>query len=137
MINGLHHIGIAVTDLDAAVSQWQTVTGGKMVHREIVAEQRVEVAVIEIGSLHVELLKPTSDDSPIAKFIAARGTGIHHMALRSDSTQQELDRLKSSDVRLIDETARIGAENTRVGFIHPKATGGVLLEIVEPSAAHA
>ncbi|MDD5087397.1 MAG: methylmalonyl-CoA epimerase [bacterium] len=131
MIRGLNHIGIAVENLDAAVALWQTATGGRVVHRETVAEQRVEVAVIEIGSLHVELLRPTSEDSPIFKFIAARGPGIHHIALQADSTQAELDRMKSQGVRLIDETARAGAEGTRVGFVHPKAVGGVLLEVVE------
>ncbi|MBU0508507.1 methylmalonyl-CoA epimerase [bacterium] len=131
MITGLHHIGIAVEDLDSAIAQWQKVTEGRLIHRETVAEQRVEVAVIEIGLLHVELLRPTSGDSPIAKFIAARGAGIHHLALQADVAQIELERLKSDGVRLIDEVARIGAEDTRVGFIYPKAVGGVLLEIVE------
>lgn len=132
MIQGLQHIGIAVENLDAAILLWQTATDARLVHRETVVSQRVEVAVMEIGTFHVELLQPTSADSPIAKFIAARGTGIHHIALRSDSAQQELDRMKSLDVRLIDETVRDGAEGTRVGFIHPKSMGGVLLEIVEP-----
>lgn len=132
MIHGLQHIGIAVENLDDAIALWQTATDARLVHREIVATQRVEVAVMEIGSLHVELLQPTSADSPIAKFITARGTGIHHLALCSDSAQQELDRMKSRGVRLIDETVRDGAEGTRVGFVHPKSMGGVLLEIVEP-----
>ncbi|RPH94610.1 methylmalonyl-CoA epimerase [candidate division KSB1 bacterium] len=132
MLNGLDHIGIAVADLEQAVPLWLKITGGKLVHREIVASQKVEVAVIEIGSLHVELLRGVSDDSPIAKFIAARGAGIHHIALRSTAAQEELDRLKQTGVRLIDETVRTGAEDSRVGFIHPKSVEGVLLEVVEP-----
>jgi methylmalonyl-CoA epimerase len=127
----LAHIGIAVTDLEEAIALWTKVTGGRLVHREAVADQKVEVAVILVGELHVELLAATSEDSPIAKFVTARGARIHHIALQSTSAQQELDRLKSAGVRLIDELARTGAENTRVGFLHPKSLGGVLVEIVE------
>jgi methylmalonyl-CoA/ethylmalonyl-CoA epimerase len=132
MITGLAHIGIAVTDLEKAVALWTSVTGGKVIHRETVASQKVSVAVIAIGELHVELLCATTADSPIAKFVAARGTGIHHIALTSGSTQAELDRMKADGIRLIDETARPGAEDMRVGFVHPKALDGVLVEIVEP-----
>ena len=131
MITGLAHIGIAVTDLDEAVALWTRVTGGRLVHREIVPAQKVEVAVIAVGDLQVELLAATSDDSPVAKFTAARGAGIHHLALQSTSAPSELERLKNAGVRLIDESPRTGAENTRVGFLHPKALGGVLVEIVE------
>jgi len=131
VITGLAHIGIAVTDLEEAIVLWTKVTGGRLVHREVVADQKVEVAVILVGELRVELLAATSEDSPIAKFVAARGAGIHHLALQSTSAQPELDRLKSAGVRLIDESPRPGAENTRVGFLHPKALGGVLVEIVE------
>lgn len=131
MLKGLHHIGIAVSDLDQAVSVWTTVCGGKLVHREVVNDQGVEVATVEIGSLRVELLKPVRDASPIARFIARSGTGFHHLALESDSTPEELARLKVSGVRLIDETARAGAENTLIGFVHPSALQGVLIEVVE------
>lgn len=133
MMTGLAHIGIAVTDLEKAANAWTTATGGKLIHRETVASQKVEVAVIAIGELHVELLCATSEDSPIAKFIAARGTGIHHIALTADSAQTELDRLKSAGIRLIDETARDGAEGSKVGFLHPKSLDGVLMEVVEHS----
>jgi len=131
MLKGLHHIGIAVTDLDLAVREWVNVTGGKLLHREIVDEQGVEVATIEIGSLQVELLTPTSDDSPIARFIARRGTGVHHIALESDSTAEELARLKALGVRLIDEQPRTGAGDTLIAFVHPAALSGVLVELVE------
>lgn len=134
MITGLAHIGIAVSDLEKAIVLWTNVTGGQLIHRETVAAQKVNVAVIAIGDLHVELLCATTEDSPIAKFICSRGTGIHHVALKSDSTQSELDRMKASGVRLIDETARLGAEGTRVGFIHPKSLESVLVEIVETGA---
>lgn len=132
MITGLHHIGIAVSNLDEAIDLWTRTTGGKLVHREIVESQRVEVAVIEIGPLHVELLQPVAESSAVAKFIEKRGPGVHHIALRADSTDAELARLKAEGVALIDETSRPGAEQTRVGFLHPRALGGVLLEIVEP-----
>jgi methylmalonyl-CoA/ethylmalonyl-CoA epimerase len=134
MLTGLDHIGIAVSDLEAAIMTWVTATGGRVTHREIVAEQRVEVAAIKIGSLCIELLSPTSSDSPIAKFLATRGPGIHHLALTTTSAAQELERLKSAGIRLIDEVPRTGAENTRIAFVHPKALGGVLLEIVEHPA---
>lgn len=134
MITGLAHIGIAVTDLDKAVALWTCATGGKVIHRETVPGQKVNVAVIAIGELHVELLCATAEDSPIAKFITARGTGIHHLALACTTAQAELDRMKAEGIRLIDETARPGAEGTRVGFIHPKALEGVLVEIVEPDS---
>jgi methylmalonyl-CoA/ethylmalonyl-CoA epimerase len=135
MINGLDHLGIAVSDLDGAIAQWTQITGGKLVHRECVESQRVDVAVIEIGSVRVELLSPTSPDSPVAKFIASRGPGLHHVALQSDSAQGELDRCAEQNARLIDRTVRPGAENSRVGFLHPHALGGVLLEFVDHSTA--
>ena len=131
MLTGLHHIGIAVTDLDEAIRSWETVSGGKLVHREVVEEQGVEVAVIEVGSLRVELLAATRETSPIARFIASSGSGIHHLALESSSTEEELARLQASGVRLIDEHVRTGAENTLIGFVHPHALHGVLLEVVE------
>jgi methylmalonyl-CoA/ethylmalonyl-CoA epimerase len=131
MITGLAHIGIAVADLETAVELWTKVTGARLLHRQVVSDQKVNVAVISVGELRIELLSASAPDSPIAKFIAARGPGIHHLALRSTSARQELDRLRSQGVRLIDERARDGAENCRVAFVHPKALDGVLLEIVE------
>ena len=131
MLKGLDHIGIAVTELDEAVRVFVQATGGRLAHREVVADQGVEVATIEIGSLRLELLCPTRDDSPVARFIAARGTGVHHIALESTSVQEELDGMKASGVRLIDERARAGSGNTSIGFVHPRALLGVLMEVVE------
>jgi methylmalonyl-CoA/ethylmalonyl-CoA epimerase len=131
MLNGLEHVGIAVENLDQSIEVWLQLTGGRLTHREMVADQRVEVAIIEVGSLRIELLCATDNDSPIARFLKTRGPGIHHIALRSSAAQEDLDRLRAAGVRLIDETARSGAEGTRVGFIHPRATGGVLVEVVE------
>jgi methylmalonyl-CoA/ethylmalonyl-CoA epimerase len=131
MLNGLEHIGIAVENLDMSIELWLRLTGGRLTHREVVSDQRVEVAVIEVGSLRVELLCATADDSPIARFLKTRGPGLHHIALHSNAAQADLDRLQAAGIRLIDETVRSGAEGARVGFIHPRATGGVLVEVVE------
>ncbi len=131
MISGLDHISIAVNDLDAAAKLWQTVAQAELVHRELVPEQRVEVVMLRIGSLKIELISPTSPDSPVAKYLSARGEGLHHIALLCDSAQAELDRAKQSGVTLIDEQARSGAEHSHVGFVHPRALGGVLLEFVD------
>jgi len=131
MLTGLEHIGIAVEHLDLSIELWLKLTGGRLVHREIVAEQRVEVAVIEVGSLRIELLCATDDDSAIARFLKTRGPGIHHVALHSTAAQEDLNRLKAAGVGLIDEKFRSGAEGARIGFLHPRATGGVLVEVVE------
>jgi methylmalonyl-CoA/ethylmalonyl-CoA epimerase len=131
MLSGLEHIGIAVENLGQSIGLWLQLTGGHLIHREIVTDQRVEVAIIEVGSLRIELLCATDDDSPITRFLKTRGPGIHHIALRSSAAQADLNCLKAADIRLIDETVRIGAEGARVGFIHPRATGGVLIEVVE------
>jgi methylmalonyl-CoA epimerase len=131
VIRGLHHIGIAVLNLDESIPVWLKATGGVLRRREIATQQKVEVALIEVGSLHIELLCPTGEDSPIAKFLASRGGGIHHFALECDSAQTELDRAAALGLRLISPTALPGAENTLVGFVHPQALGGVLLEFSE------
>jgi methylmalonyl-CoA/ethylmalonyl-CoA epimerase len=133
MIKGIHHIGIAVSDLEQAIPLWVKAFGGTLEHREVVADQKVEVAVVMVGSLRIELIAAVSAESPVARFIASRGAGIHHIALESLSTQEELDRMRDAGVQLIDRTARSGGENTRIGFVHPRALGGVLVEVVESS----
>lgn len=131
MIRGLDHLAIAVSNLDEAVTLWQTVLGATVVHREVVVEQKVEVVMLKLGDLKIELLWPTSADSGVSKFLASRGPGLHHIAIQADSTQAELSRLSDAGVRLIDLHARVGAEGTHVGFLHPKALEGVLVELVE------
>jgi methylmalonyl-CoA/ethylmalonyl-CoA epimerase len=131
MIQGLDHIAVAVSDLNEAAARWCDAFNTTVAHREIVAEQKVEIAMILVGTLRIELVCPTSPDSPIAKYIKKYGEGIHHFALTSDSTQGELDRLKDRGVDLIDETARKGAVDSRIGFIHPRSLGSVLVEIVD------
>jgi methylmalonyl-CoA/ethylmalonyl-CoA epimerase len=133
MIHGLDHIAIAVLDLDAAIKLWCNAFQVSVSHREIVAEQQVEVAIIELGSLRIELVAALSPDSPIAKFIAKRGEGIHHFAVKAASTQTELERMSQAKIPLIDSVARIGAKGSNIGFMHPRALGGVLVEIVDHS----
>ena len=130
MIRGLDHIGIAVSDLDAAMKMWEQVAGATFDHEKTVLEQKVKIVMMRVGSLRVELLQPTSDDSPVAKSLALRGEGIHHIALRCDSAREELDRAHKEGARLVDEIARPGAERSDVGFVHPRSLAGVLLEFV-------
>ena len=125
------HIGIAVKSLAEAVKVYQDAIGLHVYGYDEVDDQGVRVAMLTIGESRIELLEPTREDSPIEKFMMKRGEGIHHIALRVDDIEQALERLKASGVRLIDTTPRRGAHNTRVAFIHPSSTHGVLLELVE------
>lgn len=126
----INHLGIATKSIDEALTFWNTL-GLDNVHTETVDDQKVRVAMLPIGESRVELLEPTSDDSPISKFLEKRGGGIHHIAVEVDDIAAHLEKLKAAGVRLIDETPRIGAEGCLVAFIHPSAAGGVLLELVE------
>lgn len=127
----IEHIGIATRTLDESLSFWREALGLEVIETEEVAEQKVRVAMLPIGESRVELLEPTSDDSPIAKFIAKRGTGIHHIAVRVTDIRAHLAQLKERGVRLIDETPRTGAGGCLVAFVHPSSANGVLLELVE------
>ena len=129
MITQLDHIGIAVSDLDAAMELYRGIFGVKEYHRETVEDQGVAVASFQLGEIRVELTAPTNDDSPIAKFIKKRGEGIHHVAFRSDSIEEDLKRMKDNDIRLINETPQLGAHEMLIAFLHPKSTGGVLIEL--------
>ncbi len=131
MIQGIDHIAIAVADLDTAIDLWTKTTEARVTLREVVADQKVEIVMLEVGTLRIELLSALSSDSPVAKFIASRGAGIHHLALEVDSAHNELQRMKLMGAQLIDSDARTGAEGTLVGFIHPRTFGGVLVEVVE------
>ena len=125
------HIGIAVKSLAEAVKVYQDAIGLHVSGYDEVDDQGVRVAMLAIGESRIELLEPTREDSPIEKFMMKRGEGIHHIAVRVDDIEQVLERLKASGVRLIDSTPRRGAHNTRIAFIHPSSTHGVLLELVE------
>ncbi|HEX6124830.1 MAG TPA: methylmalonyl Co-A mutase-associated GTPase MeaB [Pyrinomonadaceae bacterium] len=127
----INHLGIATKGIDDALKFWVDALGLENVHTETVAEQKVKVAMLPVGESRIELLEPTSDDSPISKFLEKRGGGIHHIAVEVDDIVASLARLKDEGVRLIDETPRIGAEDCLVAFVHPASTGGVLLELVQ------
>ncbi|MDT5061743.1 MAG: methylmalonyl-CoA/ethylmalonyl-CoA epimerase [Acidobacteriota bacterium] len=127
----LEHIGIATRSLDDALHFWRDALGLEVGHTEIVEEQKVRVAMLPVGEPRIELLEPTSGDSPVAKFLEKRGGGIHHIAVRVDDIRATLLRLKESGARLIDESPRVGAGGCLVAFVHPSSAGGVLLELVE------
>ncbi|MEB3198681.1 MAG: methylmalonyl-CoA epimerase [Candidatus Sericytochromatia bacterium] len=128
----IDHVGIAVQDLDASLAFYRDTLGLPLVDIEVVADQQVRTAIFCGPIGRVELLEATGPDSPIAKFIAKRGEGIHHVALRVEGLDATLARLAAEGVQLIDRTPRIGAGGHRIAFLHPKATGGVLLELCEP-----
>jgi methylmalonyl-CoA/ethylmalonyl-CoA epimerase len=132
----IEHIGIATKGLDEALRFWRDALGLEVVETEEVAEQKVRVAMLPVGESRVELLEPTSEDSPIAKFISKRGAGIHHIAVRVEDIRASLERLKEQGLRLIDETPRIGAGGCLVAFVHPSSANGVLLELVEHTQSH-
>lgn len=127
----IDHLGIATKGLDEALKFWEDALGLENVHTEVVADQKVRVAMLPIGESRVELLEPTSEDSPISKFLEKRGGGIHHIAVRVDDIRAALEKLKSQGARLIDEEPRTGAEGCLVAFVHPASSGGVLLELVQ------
>ncbi|MDO5759516.1 MAG: methylmalonyl-CoA epimerase [Bacteroidota bacterium] len=124
----IEHIGIAVANLDEAIKYWENVMGLKCYNIEEVADQKVRTAFFKIGEVKIELLEPTSEDSTIAKFIANKGQGVHHVAFKMEDTNQALTEAEEKGVRLIDKQARKGAENLNIGFLHPKSTLGVLTE---------
>ena len=131
MIRGIDHVAIAVEDLDATVALFEKTLGLKVTHREEVAGSRVRVATLSTGGTDIELVQGTAPDSPIAKFLADRGPGIHHIALEVSDIDAALAALKEQGVQLIDTRARPGKQGSRVAFIHPRATGRVLCELVE------
>ncbi len=128
----INHLGIATKSLDEALKFWSDALGLENVHTEIVEDQKVRVAMLPIGESRIELLEPTSEDSPISKFLEKRGGGgIHHIAVEVDDINAALAKLKAQGVRLIDSEPRIGAEGCLVAFVHPSSAGGVLLELVQ------
>lgn len=127
----IDHLGIATKGIEEALKFWEDALGLENVHTETIEEQKVRVAMLPIGESRVELLEPTSDDSPISKFLEKRGGGIHHIAIEVDDIVASLAKLKGEGARLIDEEPKIGAEGCLVAFVHPVASGGVLLELVQ------
>jgi methylmalonyl-CoA/ethylmalonyl-CoA epimerase len=130
-LSGIHHIGIVVADLEAAVELWRDTLSLPFKGIKDVPEQKVRIAMFEIGSTHLELITPTSPDSPIAKFLKERGEGLHHIALRTENCEEALTELQERGISLIDNEPRTGADGTRIGFVHPKSLRGVLVELVE------
>jgi methylmalonyl-CoA/ethylmalonyl-CoA epimerase len=129
----IDHVGVAVTDLDAAVSLYEGSFGMTLAHRETIRDQGVRAVLMDVGSNHLELLEPLDADTPVGRFIDRRGAGLHHVAYRVSDIDSTLRALRDAGLRLIDETPRTGIRHSRVAFLHPAATGGVLSELVEPA----
>jgi methylmalonyl-CoA/ethylmalonyl-CoA epimerase len=133
MFGRIDHVGVAVRDLDAAVTLYEDTFGMPVAHRETVDSQGVEAVLLDVGDGHVELLRPLGPETAVGKFLDKRGEGLHHVAYAVDDIDSTLDQLRSAGVELIDSEARVGIRGSRVAFLHPKATGRVLTEIVEPA----
>ena len=127
----IDHLGIAVNSIETGKNFWTDVLGIPCEGEETVTEQKVTTAFFPVSESEVELLEPTAEDSPVAKYINKKGEGIHHVAFRVDDLASALAELKSKGIRLIDEVPRIGAGGAKIAFLHPKATGGVLVELCE------
>ena len=127
----INHLGIATKDIAEALKFWEDALGLENVHTETVEDQKVRVAMLPIGESRIELLEPTSEDSPITKFLEKRGGGIHHIAVETEDIEAALAKLKAQGIRLIDEKPRIGAEGCLVAFVHPSSSNGVLLELIQ------
>ncbi len=125
------HIAIAVKSLDDAVKVYSALFDKEPDHIEVVEEQKVKTAIYYLGDVRIELLEPTSEDSPIAKFIEKRGEGLHHVAYKVDDLEKKLEDLKGKGFRLIDEKPRVGAEGKLIAFVHPKSVVGVLTELTQ------
>jgi len=136
MFAQIDHVGVAVEDLDAAIALHEQTYGLAPAHREVVEEQGVEAVLLDAGESHVELLRPLQPDTAVGRFLASRGPGLHHVAYRVDDIDAALDALRDRGLQLIDETPRAGIRDSRVAFVHPRSTGGVLTEIVQPAEGH-
>lgn len=136
MFGLIDHVGVAVDDLDAALRLYEETFGMPVAHRETVDEQGVEAVLLDVGENHVELLAPLAPDTPVGRFLAKRGPGIHHVAYQVVDIEATLASLREAGLRLIDEHPRAGIRDSRVAFLHPAASGGVLTEIVQPAKGH-
>jgi methylmalonyl-CoA epimerase len=130
----IDHIGVAVEQIDPALELYRDSFQLRVAHREIVEEQGVEAVLLDVGDGHVELLAPLAPETPVGRFLAKQGPGLHHVAYRVADIEQTLEALRQAGLQMIDERPRIGIRNSRVAFMHPRATAGVLTEIVEPAA---
>ena len=134
MLSTIDHVGVAVEDIDTALELYQQALRMPLVHRETVTEQGVEAALLDVGDGHVELLQPLGPETAVGRFLARRGEGLHHIAYRVEDIEQALSELTQAGMRLIDQQPRTGIRGSRVAFVHPASTGGVLTEIVQPAA---
>ena len=136
MFGRIDHIGVATDDLEGALALYEKTLGMPLAHRETVESQGVEAALLDVGDGHVELLRPLDPDTPVGKYLAKRGPGLHHVAYAVGYIDDVLAKLSDAGVELIDSEARPGIRDSRVAFLHPRSTGGVLTEIVEPAKEH-
>ena len=136
MLDRIDHIGVATEDLDGAIALYEGTMGMPVAHRETVESQGVEAVLLDVGDGHVELLRPLGPDTAVGKYLERKGPGLHHVAYAVDDIDAVLDKLKEAGIELIDSEPRVGIRDSRVAFVHPKSTGGVLTEIVEPAEAH-
>jgi methylmalonyl-CoA/ethylmalonyl-CoA epimerase len=136
MFGRIDHIGVAVEDIDAALALYEQSFEMAPAHRETVESQGVEAVLLDVGDGHVELLRPLGPDTAVGKFLARKGEGLHHVAYAVEDIDATLGKLAAAGLELIDNEARIGIRGSRVAFLHPRSTGGVLTEIVEPAGGH-
>ncbi len=136
MFTRIDHVGIAVEELEQSLELWGQRLEMRLAHREVVAEQGVEAALLDVGEGHVELLAPLGPDTPVGKFLVKHGPGLHHVAYQVSDIDATLASLAAAGMPLIDLEPRIGIRASRVAFLHPRGTGGVLTEIVEPGGQH-
>ncbi len=136
MFDRIDHVGIAVAEIEPALELWRDAMGLDVAHREIVEEQGVEAVLLDVGENHIELLAPLGEDTPVGKFLAKRGPGMHHVAYQVSDIDATLAALTEAGLPLIDKQPRIGIGGSRVAFLDPKGTGRVLTEVVQPAGAH-
>lgn len=134
MFSRIDHIGVAVEEIEPALELYRDSFELTLAHREVVEEQGVEAVLLDVGESHVELLAPLSADTPVGRFLAKQGPGLHHVAYQVQDIEATLERLRTAGLQLIDQEPRAGIRGSRVAFMHPRATAGVLTEIVQPAA---
>jgi methylmalonyl-CoA/ethylmalonyl-CoA epimerase len=136
MFGRIDHIGVAVDDVEAAIELYAGSLEMPQAHRETVESQGVEAVLLDVGDGHVELLRPLGPETPVGRFMAKNGPGLHHVAYAVDDIDAALARIAAAGISLIDSEPRVGIRDSRVAFLHPRSTGGVLTEIVEPAGGH-
>jgi methylmalonyl-CoA/ethylmalonyl-CoA epimerase len=136
MLGRIDHIGVATDDLDGAIAIYEGTLGMPVAYRETVESQGVEAVLLDVGEGHVELLRPLGPDTPVGKYLEKKGPGLHHVAYAVEDIDGVLGSLKEAGIEMIDSEPRVGIRDSRVAFVHPRSTGGVLTEIVEPAEDH-